>query len=155
MQPARCRPRGQRSVGARDQPHAPGYRRGGLAQLDQAAAGRRLEDGTLTLEANSTLARERVTSQYADRLRVISAAESAVEKVEVRAAQSAPRMSQQKPPRPFRAAGGGPRSALHIANSLSASPTSLLCGCEADGGSATVAFNPLFLYGGVGLGKTI
>ena len=30
----------------------------------------RLEDGTLTLEANSTLARERVTSQYADRLRV-------------------------------------------------------------------------------------
>ena len=35
----------------------------------------RLEDGTLTLEAESTLARERVSSQYADRLRVISAAE--------------------------------------------------------------------------------
>ena len=29
----------------------------------------------LTLEANSTLARERVSSQYADRLRVISSAE--------------------------------------------------------------------------------
>ena len=59
----------------------------------------RLEDGTLTLEANSTLARERVTSQYADRLRVISAAEfGEVRKVEVRvAAQSTPRMSQQKP----------------------------------------------------------
>ena len=35
----------------------------------------RLKDGTLTLEANSTLARERVSSQYADRLRVISSAE--------------------------------------------------------------------------------
>ena len=35
----------------------------------------RLEDGTLTLEASTTLARERVTSQYADRLRVISSAE--------------------------------------------------------------------------------
>jgi chromosomal replication initiator protein len=35
----------------------------------------RLKDGTLTLEAESTLARERVSSQYADRLRVISAAE--------------------------------------------------------------------------------
>ena len=47
----------------------------------------RLEDGTLTLEANSTLARERVTSQYADRLRVISAAEyGGVKKVEVRVA---------------------------------------------------------------------
>ena len=31
----------------------------------------RLKDGTLTLEADSTLARERVSSQYADRLRVI------------------------------------------------------------------------------------
>ena len=35
----------------------------------------RLKEGTLTLEANSTLARERVSSQYADRLRVISSAE--------------------------------------------------------------------------------
>ena len=59
----------------------------------------RLQDGTLTLEAGSSLARERVTSQYADRLRVISAAEyGSVKKVEVRVApRSAPRMSQQKP----------------------------------------------------------
>ena len=35
----------------------------------------RLQDGTLTLEAGSSLARDRVSSQYADRLRVISAAE--------------------------------------------------------------------------------
>ena len=58
----------------------------------------RLEDGTLTLEASSMLARERVTSQYADRLRVISAAEyGTVRKVEISlASQQAPRMSQQK-----------------------------------------------------------
>ena len=35
----------------------------------------RLQDGTLTVEAGSSLARDRVSSQYADRLRVISAAE--------------------------------------------------------------------------------
>ena len=49
----------------------------------------RLEAGTLTLETDSTLTRERVNSQYADRLRVISAAEfktmtSGVNHVEVR-----------------------------------------------------------------------
>ena len=57
----------------------------------------RLEDGTLTLEASSTLACERVTNQYADRLRVISAAEyGTVKKVEISlATQQAPRMSQQ------------------------------------------------------------
>ena len=53
----------------------------------------RLEDGTLTLEAESTLARERVSSQYADRLRVISAAEfndvsPAIRHVEVRLASN-------------------------------------------------------------------
>ena len=53
----------------------------------------RLEDGTLTLEANSTLARERVSSQYADRLRVISSAEfgdvsPTIRHVEVRLAES-------------------------------------------------------------------
>jgi chromosomal replication initiation ATPase DnaA len=49
----------------------------------------RLEAGTLTLETDSTLTRERVNSQYADRLRVISAAEfktvaTGVQHVEVR-----------------------------------------------------------------------
>ena len=47
----------------------------------------RLQDGTLTLEAGSSLARDRVSSQYADRLRVISAAEyGSVKQVEVKVA---------------------------------------------------------------------
>ena len=59
----------------------------------------RLEDGTLTLEAESTLARERVSSQYADRLRVISAAEfndvsPAIRHVEVRLASNRARNGQ-------------------------------------------------------------
>ena len=69
----------------------------------------RLEAGTLTLETDSTLTRERVNSQYADRLRVISAAEfktmaSDVNHVEVRIAKALAqrtdrphRMSKQKP----------------------------------------------------------
>ena len=69
----------------------------------------RLEAGTLTLETDSTLTRERVNSQYADRLRVISAAEfktmtSGVNHVEVRIVnalvqrtKSLHRMSEQKP----------------------------------------------------------
>ncbi len=59
----------------------------------------RLEDGTLTLEAESTLARERVSSQYADRLRVISAAEfndvsPSIRHVEVRLASNRARSGQ-------------------------------------------------------------
>ena len=59
----------------------------------------RLEDGTLTLEAESTLARERVSSQYADRLRVISAAEfndvsPSIRHVEVRLASNRARNGQ-------------------------------------------------------------
>ena len=58
----------------------------------------RLQDGTLTLEAGSSLARDRVSSQYADRLRVISAAEygaengakhGSVKQIEVKLAASA------------------------------------------------------------------
>ena len=53
----------------------------------------RLKDGTLTLEVDSTLARERVSSQYADRLRVISSAEfgdvsPTIRHVEVRLVES-------------------------------------------------------------------
>ena len=124
----------------------------------------RLEDGTLTLEANSTLARERVTSQYADRLRVISAAEfGEVRKVEVRvAAQSAPHMSQQKP-RPANpgakpgaeALGAGLDPRYTFANFVVGKPNELAFAvARRTAESATVAFNPLFLYGGVGLGKT-
>ena len=120
----------------------------------------RLEDGTLTLEANSTLARERVTSQYADRLRVISAAEfGGVKKVEVRvAAQSAPRMSQQKPApaKPgAEALGAGLDPRYTFANFVVGKPNELAFAvARRTAESATVAFNPLFLYGGVGLGKT-
>jgi len=124
----------------------------------------RLEDGTLTLEANSTLARERVTSQYADRLRVISAAEfGEVRKVEVRvAAQSAPRMSQQKPAlshpgaKPgVEALGAGLDPRYTFANFVVGKPNELAFAvARRTAESATVAFNPLFLYGGVGLGKT-
>lgn len=124
----------------------------------------RLEDGTLTLEANSTLARERVTSQYADRLRVISAAEfGEVRKVEVRvAAQSAPRMSHQKPApanpgaKPgAEALGAGLDPRYTFANFVVGKPNELAFAvARRTAESATVAFNPLFLYGGVGLGKT-
>ena len=124
----------------------------------------RLEDGTLTLEANSTLARERVTSQYADRLRVISAAEfGEVRKVEVRvAAQSAPRMSQQKPTPAnpgaksgAEALGAGLDPRYTFANFVVGKPNELAFAvARRTAESATVAFNPLFLYGGVGLGKT-
>ncbi|MGB1825306.1 MAG: DnaA N-terminal domain-containing protein, partial [Candidatus Puniceispirillaceae bacterium] len=118
----------------------------------------RLEDGTLTLEANSTLARERVTSQYADRLRVISAAEfGEVRKVEVRvAAQSAPRMSQQKPApansgaKPgAEALGAGLDPRYTFANFVVGKPNELAFAvARRTAESATVAFNPLFLYGG-------
>ena len=119
----------------------------------------RLEDGTLTLEANSTLARERVTSQYADRLRVISAAEyGGVRKVEVRvAAQAAPRMSQQKPAakQSGEALGAGLDPRYTFSNFVVGKPNELAFAvARRTAESATVAFNPLFLYGGVGLGKT-
>jgi chromosomal replication initiator protein len=119
----------------------------------------RLEDGTLTLEASSSLARERVTSQYADRLRVISAAEyGSVKKVEVRVvARSAPRMSQQKPvAKPAgEAIGAGLDPRYTFANFVVGKPNELAFAvARRTAESATVAFNPLFLYGGVGLGKT-
>jgi len=123
----------------------------------------RLEDGTLTLEASSMLARERVTSQYADRLRVISAAEyGTVRKVEISlASQQAPRMSQQKrAPSTAGAAAGAPLGAgldprYTFANFVVGKPNELAFAvARRTAESATVAFNPLFLYGGVGLGKT-
>ncbi len=117
----------------------------------------RLEDGTLTLEATSNLARERVTSQYADRLRVISAAEfGSVKKIEVRVvSRAAPRMSQQKPAtKPAGealSAGLDPR--YTFANFVVGKPNELAFAvARRTAESATVAFNPLFLYGGVGLG---
>ncbi|MGB1684227.1 MAG: chromosomal replication initiator protein DnaA [Candidatus Puniceispirillaceae bacterium] len=133
----------------------------------------RLEAGTLTLETDSTLTRERVNSQYADRLRVISAAEfktmaSGVNHVEVRIvkalAQRADRphrMSEQKPVEKTLSkdksydlsAGLDPR--YTFANFVVGKPNELAFAvARRTAESEKVAFNPLFLYGGVGLGKT-
>ena len=133
----------------------------------------RLEAGTLTLETDSTLTRERVNSQYADRLRVISAAEfktmaSGVNHVEVQIAKALVqrtdrphRMSEQKPVEktPSKdksydlSAGLDPR--YTFANFVVGKPNELAFAvARRTAESEKVAFNPLFLYGGVGLGKT-
>ena len=133
----------------------------------------RLEAGTLTLETDSTLTRERVNSQYADRLRVISAAEfktmaSSVNHVEVRIAKALAqrtarphRMSEQKPLEKTSSkdksydvsAGLDPR--YTFANFVVGKPNELAFAvARRTAESEKVAFNPLFLYGGVGLGKT-
>ena len=133
----------------------------------------RLEAGTLTLETDSTLTRERVNSQYADRLRVISAAEfktmaSGVNHVEVRIAKALTqrtdrphRMSEQKPVEKISSkdksydlsAGLDPRYVF--ANFVVGKPNELAFAvARRTAESEKVAFNPLFLYGGVGLGKT-
>ena len=133
----------------------------------------RLEAGTLTLETDSTLTRERVNSQYADRLRVISAAEfkavaSGVQHVEVRVSNGLARrinrphrMSENKPVETKLgkdksydlSAGLDPR--YTFANFVVGKPNELAFAvARRTAESEKVAFNPLFLYGGVGLGKT-
>ena len=134
----------------------------------------RLEDGTLTLEASTTLARERVTSQYADRLRVISAAEfgsqfGTVRKVAIHLSQKQPpRMSRQTADRSdarsdARAATRGAPDSIGVgldprytfSNFIVGKPNELAFAvARRTAESTSVAFNPLFLYGGVGLGKT-
>jgi chromosomal replication initiator protein len=133
----------------------------------------RLEAGTLTLETDSTLTRERVNSQYADRLRVISAVEfktvaTGVQHVEVRVSNGLARrtdrphrMSKNKPAetKPGRnkpydlSAGLDPR--YTFANFVVGKTNELAFAvARRTAESEKVAFNPLFLYGGVGLGKT-
>ena len=134
----------------------------------------RLQDGTLTLEASSSLARDRVNSQYADRLRVISAAEyEGVKSVEIKLA--APAIIGRKPaPAPTTdvndASGaasmagdgrmaddlsGGLDPRYTFANFVVGKPNELAFAvARRTAESERVAFNPLFLYGGVGLGKT-
>ena len=136
----------------------------------------RLEDGTLTLEAESTLARERVSSQYADRLRVISAAEfsdvsPSIRHIEVRLANGRGRtgqphrLSAQKQttaaasPSPVPEARDDLMAGLDprytFANFVVGKPNELaFVVARRTAESEKVAFNPLFLYGGVGLGKT-
>ena len=133
----------------------------------------RLEAGTLTLETDSTLTRERVNSQYADRLRVISAAEfktmtTGVNHVEVRIVNSLVRrnnrphrMSEQKPVEQSSKnnkssdLSGGLDPRYTFVNFVVGKPNELAFAvARRTAESERVAFNPLFLYGGVGLGKT-
>lgn len=136
----------------------------------------RLENGTLTLEASSSLARERVNSQFADRLRVISGAElgaefGSVRQVDVRIATvgrklgtAAPRITEQSRMQADAlpvgqtasedlTSGLDPR--YTFANFVVGKPNELAFAvARRTAESDSVAFNPLFLYGGVGLGKT-
>ncbi len=136
----------------------------------------RLEDGTLTLEADSTLARERVRSQYADRLRVISSAEfidmaPSIRHIEVRLAVSRHqmhvnqphRLSDQRLPAQEEASTSAKDNDLMLgldprytfSNFVVGKPNELAFAvARRTAESEKVAFNPLFLYGGVGLGKT-
>ena len=149
-----------------------------------------LHNNMLTIEADSSLARDRVNSQYADRLRVISAAEfSGVKRVEVRLAVR-PQSIAERPPRITDNAKGtalaadntkydsiksnnskydgatgatpekfDPLAGLDprytFANFVVGKPNELAFAvARRTAESEKVAFNPLFLYGGVGLGKT-
>ncbi|MEL0023892.1 MAG: chromosomal replication initiator protein DnaA [Alphaproteobacteria bacterium] len=134
----------------------------------------RLQDGTLTLEASSSLARDRVNSQYADRLRVISAAEyEGVKSVEIKLAAPAiiGRKSAPAPTTDVNDASGATSMAgdgrmaddlsggldprYTFANFVVGKPNELAFAvARRTAESERVAFNPLFLYGGVGLGKT-
>ena len=131
----------------------------------------RLQDGTLTLEAGSSLARDRVSSQYADRLRVISAAEyGSVKQVEVKLAAPANIENKRKDSdRPAADADGRKASdgiagddltagldpRYTFANFVVGKPNELAFAvARRTAESERVSFNPLFLYGGVGLGKT-
>ena len=131
----------------------------------------RLQDGTLTLEAGSSLARDRVSSQYADRLRVISAAEyGSVKQVEVKLAAPAIIENKRKnSDRPAADADGRKASdgtagddltagldpRYTFANFVVGKPNELAFAvARRTAESERFSFNPLFLYGGVGLGKT-
>lgn len=134
-----------------------------------------LQNSTLTIEADSSLARDRVNSQYADRLRVISAAEfTGVKRVEIRLA-ARPQSIAERPPRitdTAKSAGLSPDGTVGntpekfdplagldprytFANFVVGKPNELAFAvARRTAESEKVAFNPLFLYGGVGLGKT-
>ena len=139
----------------------------------------RLQDGTLTLEAGSSLARDRVSSQYADRLRVISAAEYgaengakhvSVKQIEVKLAASAITGNRRRDNLQQASETGGLKSLdgtagedltagldprYTFANFVVGKPNELAFAvARRTAESERVSFNPLFLYGGVGLGKT-
>ena len=138
-----------------------------------------LDEGCLCLATNSRLTRERVTGQYLDKLRILSAAEdSHITDIDVvlRTNQSVQTASQ--PPRLSKmplmdgaqinageAAGSSEGDIATIGldprfkfeNFVVAKPNELAYAAAArvaESAEASPSFNPLFLYSGVGLGKT-
>jgi len=133
-----------------------------------------LDEGCLVLGASSRLTRERVISQYLDKLRIIASAQNQdVTDIDiilrtsqsVQQAKHAPRLTEM----PF-AEEAQAASSDHLADSpegldarftfdnfVVAKPNELAYAAArrvAESEDATPSFNPLFLYGGVGLGKT-
>ena len=135
-----------------------------------------LDDGCLSLAVASRLTRERVISQYLDKMRMLSAAENAaITDIDVllRTSQSVQRAYQ--PPRlsemPFtdnRSDSAQQQKELTdqsdwldsrytFENFVVAKPNELAYAAAmrvAESDNVSPSFNPLFIYGGVGLGKT-
>ena len=142
-----------------------------------------LEQGLLILHTDNQLLRDRALSQYADRLRLHVRGESSdIEDIVIRlqrktaveikqadaapnqmpistAASSPPRLSEMSVGTPSRAAahqdvaGLDPRFVFD--SFIVGKPNELaFAAAQRVAESETAAFNPLFLYGGVGLGKT-
>ena len=133
-----------------------------------------LEEGCLVLGASSRLTRERVISQYLDKLRIIAAAHHKdVSDIDIilRTSQSvqqthvAPRLTEMPFAEDAQASASevssdspeGLDSRFTFDNFVVAKPNELAYAAArrvAESNEATPSFNPLFLYGGVGLGKT-
>ena len=139
-----------------------------------------LANGQLTLAASTRLTKERVISQYLDKLRLMGSSSGAhvVTDIEiilrtsqsVQRAHSAPRLTEmpfteQDTPNmlsekalPDIAAGPeGFDARFTFDNFVVAKPNDLAYAAArrvAESDDVTPSFNPLFLYGGVGLGKT-
>ena len=137
-----------------------------------------LNQGTLTLAASSRLNKERVISQYLDKIRLMaSMSDLGVTDIEitlrtsqsVQRANTAPRMTEM----PFHEADSPQQGTQHkdsetnaldgfdkrytFDNFVVAKPNDLAYAAArrvAESDDVTPSFNPLFLYGGVGLGKT-
>ena len=138
-----------------------------------------LEEGCLSLATNNRLTRERVIGQYLDKLRIISASEdNQIQDIEVslrtnqsvQTASQPPRLSkmphgdaafdasqddQDAPSVDMPTQGLDPR--FKFENFVVAKPNELAYAAAArvaESAEASPSFNPLFLYSGVGLGKT-
>ena len=137
-----------------------------------------LTQGTLTLAASSRLNKERVISQYLDKIRLMaSMSDLGVTDIEitlrtsqsVQRANTAPRMTEM----PFHEADSAQQGTQNkgsetntlegfdkrytFDNFVVAKPNDLAYAAArrvAESDDVTPSFNPLFLYGGVGLGKT-